>query len=538
MAGNRYWQQDTDGEVTFTEAGKDYLRDAVTNLEGDVYSFAANFSPTIVAAAMARLSRFGGDLRELLLKEFAEQAGQEEALLRRILTQFGDDSVQQLGVVPVVIENASNLVAKQVEWGRLAAYLEQSTRYIYYDVKRRGQYRYCTPDNLPEKLKTTYRKAMDTVFDAYSQLVHQMTEYYQGIDTTPEAERDTPWRIAIRGKACDAARGLLPLATTSTIGVVASGQAIDNMIMHLMSQDLPEAQTLGRQILEEVRKTHAIFFERTDMPKRGQATIAYRQRTRQRLAQLAARLTLAQPASETSATTVELLSYTPQDELELLAHMLFPYVSVDFAALRTLIAGWDNAQRQAVFALYMGERDNRRHKPGRALEVAHYTFELVSEYAVFKDLQRHRLVDALEWQSVSPTLGYAVPQSVVDAGYAESYKQAVQVANDLYDALHKAGFALEAQYATLHAHRLRWKITMNAREAFHFIELRTQPAGYSGYRQLCKQMHDEIARVHPLLAEAMIFVNRTDDDPSVSRLEQNRRADAKLRALGLGGLIE
>lgn len=532
---NRYIRQTPEG-LHITAEGKAYLSEAVTSVDGNVYSFKDKFSPTIIAAAMARLSRFGGDMRELILKEFADQDGQETALLRRVLTQFGDDSVQQLGYVPVVVENASNLLTKQIEWGRLAAYLEQSTRYIYYDAKREGQYRYFIPGHLPAALTAEYRKTMNAIFDNYSRIVHDMTDYYTNTSETPEAERDVAWRIATRGKACDAARGLLPAATTSTVGIVGSGQAIDNLIMHLMSQDLPEAQTVGRQILEEVRKQHAIFFERTDRENRGLATINHKQQTRNRLVQLAQKR-LNSPSRQ-SGKSVTLLSFTPTDEQDLLAHMLYPHTAMSFHDLQVALSTWSTDEKAAAFELYVGERGNRRHKPGRALEVAHYTFELVCDYGAFRDLQRHRMVDALEWQQLSPALGHDVPEAVRSAGLSDSYQQTHQLADALHNKLTKAGYVLEAQYAVLLGSNMRWKVTLNAREAFHLIELRTQPAGHIGYRKIAKQMHDEIAKVHPGLAGAMIFVNRNDDDPATSRLEQARRAQRKLEALGLDGLIE
>lgn len=533
---DKYLTQSETGEVVRTKLGEQYLATRVTNTTGNVYSFYDSISPTIVAAAMARLSRFGGDMRELILKEFAAENGQEEALLRRVLTQFGDDSVQQLGYVSLVVENASNLLTKQIEWGRLAAYLEQSTRYIYYDQQRNGQYRYYTPSNLNAKLTTSYRKQMDQIFHIYSTVVKQMTEWYCQTDETPESERDAAWRIAMRGKACDAARGLLPVATTSTVGIVGSGQAIDNLIMHLQSQELPEAQETATAILQEVRKQHGIFFERTDLPNRGQATVDYKRRTRQHVSTLANKLT--SPDSQPMPATATLLDHSPANELDLIAHMLYSHTHLGYAELHKLLSKWTKAELTSALELYMGVRLNRRHKPGRALEIARYTFEIVCDYGIFRDLQRHRMVDALEWQQLTPNLGYDVPEAIQKAGLSDPYNQAHELSKKLYQQLWKAGFVHEAQYSTLLGHHMRWRVAMNAREAFHFIELRTQPAGHIGYRRLAKMMHDEIAKVHPLLAHAMIFVNRNDDDPSTSRLAQNRAAAAKLKKLGLEGLVE
>ncbi|HXH27369.1 MAG TPA: FAD-dependent thymidylate synthase [Candidatus Acidoferrum sp.] len=533
---NPYIRQ-TEAGSEITPAGTVYLQEIVTNPTGNTYSFYDRYNPKVVAAAMARLSRFGGDMRELILKEFAAQDGQEEMILRRILTQFGDDSVQQLDFLPLVVENASNLMMKHLERGRLAAYLEQSTRYIYYDVKRHGQYRYYTPPYLPAKLAAEYKKAMDQIFDNYSEVVRRLTDHYHQLDTTPEAQRGAPWRIALRGKACDVGRGLLPLATTSTVGIVGSAQAVDSLIMHLMAQDLPEAQAAGQQILEEVRKQHDVFFERTDLPNRGSAISTYKRQTRQRFAALAGRLSAGE-ADRAADIPVRLLGYTPKNELDLLPHMLFPHTQLSLGELTDALKTWPRKDKLAAFDLYMGERLNRRHKPGRALEVAHYDFELVSDYGCFKDLQRHRIVDGLEWQPLGIHLGYDMPQAIIEAGLEDLYRQTVAIADELYQKIKKAGFAEEAQYATLHTHKLRWKLTFNAREAFHLIELRTQPAGHFSYRKLAGQMYDEIARVHPRLAAHMIFVNRNDDDPSMSRLEQAEAAQAKLKLLGLEGLIE
>lgn len=535
---NPYLEEHEDDEPRPTELGQEYLANSVTNTSGNVYSFTDEIDPVIVAAAMARLSRFGGDLRNLLLKEFAGQTDQEKGLLHRVITQFGDDSVQQLATVPLVVENASNLLTKQLEWGRLAAYLEQSTRYIRFDEKVDGRYRYHTPNHLPAGLRDEYEIAMDTIFDNYSTLVRHMLKFYADRDTTPEEERGAAWRIANRGKACDAARGLLPTATTSTVGIVGSAQAIDNMIMHLLSQDLPESQQVGRQILDEVRKRYGIFFERTDMPERGQATSEHKRQTRRNIGRMARKLS--GEVGEAGKFRAELVDYTPKDEYEIIAHMLYPHSTLPLQEIRQQVAEWDEYERTAAVDFYVGNRSNRRHKPGRAFEIPHYTFDLVCDYGAFRDLQRHRMVDALEWQPLSHDLGYIVPDDVAAAGMGILYSHTHQIAQHLHDRLQEAGYADEAQYSTLLGNLMRWKVTMNAREAMHFIELRTQPAGHPGYRWLANLMYSELHRVHPSIAATMTFVNSEHDSPNkISRLDQLYKAQAKMRALGIDdGLIE
>ncbi len=185
---------------------------------------------------MARLSRRGDDMRITILDEFAGAEGKDQKLLQRVITAYGDDSVQQLSGIHFVIENASNLLTKKLEWGRLAAYLEQSTRYIYYDQKDKdGNYKYYTPEHLKPAIKKHYKTQMDTIFDNYSYMVRALTDYIRKNSTVPKAERDAAWNGATRAQACDAIRPVLPVATKSTVGVFASGQALESLIYHLLS---------------------------------------------------------------------------------------------------------------------------------------------------------------------------------------------------------------------------------------------------------------------------------------------------------------
>jgi thymidylate synthase ThyX len=273
-------------------------------------------------------------MRVTILDEFVGVAGKDERLLQRVITAFGDDSVQQLTGIHVVVENASNLLTKKLEWGRLASYLEQSTRYIYYDQKdKKGHYRYFIPRQLTPEIKNQYRLGMDELFDIYSTVVHKLTDYLTTRDTTPTTERDGAWRSAIRAQACDAARPLLPVATTSTVGIFASGQALENLIMHLQSDELQEAQKVGRQLLREARKVIPTFLERADKPDRGGATIAYRANTYTAMQKIAQDY-LPQHYSEGRIPVVDLVDVWPRNELDLVADMLYEHSDLSLRTLR------------------------------------------------------------------------------------------------------------------------------------------------------------------------------------------------------------
>jgi thymidylate synthase ThyX len=194
------------------------------------------------------------------------------------------------------------------------------------------------------------------------------------------------------------------------------------------------------------------------------------------------------------------------------------------------VSDWPYDKKTAVFTAYMGERLNRRNRPGRALEKAHYSWDLLCDYGIFRDLQRHRMVDDLEWQLLTPRYGYDTPALVEEAGLTEQFEACFDLSLKLYSILQQAGHALEAQYATLLGHKMRWKVTYNAREALHLHELRTSPQGHPGYRKLVLQMHEKLAEVHPMMAEAMKFVN-SGEDAELTRLAAERYTQYKLNQL-------
>lgn len=518
------------GRYTITDRGNDYLSAAVTNPTGNVYAFTEQLSPVTVAAAMARLSRRSDDMRITLLDEFAGKLGKDSSLLRRVITAYGDDSVQQLAGIHLVVENASNLLTKKLEWGRLASYLEQSTRYIYFDQKDAdNQYRYHVPAHFKPSLKRQYRAAMDTIFDTYSSMVHSLTDYVRQQSTVPQAERDVAWQGATRAQACDAARAVLPVATRSTVGIFASGQALESLIMHLLSDELLEAQITGQSLLDEARKIVPMFLERADKPERGGALVAYTANTAAGVAKLANDL-LAETHAGSETEPVTLVDYWPRNETNLVSDMLYEHSVLPLKEIQAAANKFSYDQKQNVMQAYMGERLNRRHRPGRALEKAHYSWDLVCDYGIFRDLQRHRMVDDLAWQQLTPRYGYEVPKLIEDAGLVEQFETCFNISLKLHSVLQQSGYALDAQYATLLGHRMRWKITYNAREAFHLHELRTSPQGHPGYRKLIMQMHEKLTEVHPTLGAAMRFVN-SEEDPQLTRLAAERYTQFKLQQL-------
>lgn len=529
---NPYLRKEGD-RLVITEEGYGRLSEIVTDPVGQVYAFNGNLSPVIIAAAMARLSRRAGDMRLTILDEFLLNEGEDaELLIRRVVSEYGDDSVQQLVGVQYVVEGASNLLTKILEKRRFASYLEQSTRYIYFDLKdAEGKFLYYIPE-LKDDVRQIYIQTMDAVFDRYSIMVRGITDYLRKKNPEPADKGERiAWINSTRATACDAVRPVLPAATKSTVGIFASAQSADLMIMDLLSYQLPEARRAGEQILRELRKVIPAFLERTDQPFRGGIITAHRSITREAMRELAKKY-LDYKNPKPLSSDVRLVAFWPDNEMDLVSEMLFEHSGpLSLPEIQEQVAKLDHEKKMEIFRSYVGDRSNRRQRPGRALEKAHFEWEIVGDYGTFRDLQRHRVVDSWEWQNLSPEFGYNVPNLVSEAGFEDDFRACFSLSVKLFSVMSQDNES-QAQYATLFGHRMRYRFIMNLRQLFHFLELRTGPAGHPGYRKICNQMFNILKVVYPISGDGMRFVNQ-GEDPELARLTAERIAQMKLHKLNL-----
>jgi thymidylate synthase ThyX len=537
-------------EERFSADEEALLRRYVTNLDQPVFAL-VNLPEVVKGALFARYSRSPKSLRRLFLDEFVRDldvsgdttldatVGLERAedLYRRVFVEYGDDSVAQLGGVHLACEQASNVLSKVLEWGRLMAYLEQSTRYIAYNQRlANGQYRYYRP---PEILDSPhgarYVGEMDRIFDTYGELLPELQVWVAERLPQQAGDSDFVYRQATRAKSLDALRGLLPAASLSNIGIYGTGQSYEQLLLRMRAHPLPEARSYADLMLVELRKVIPSFLQRVDVVERGGEWTAYLASTRRDTARLVARLWPGdEPGSTPGGPTgadadgdaeVTLLDFDPEGEEKVLTAACFAHLTVSEREAARRVRGLGHDDRVALLRAYVGERRNRRHRPGRAFERTDYRFELVTDYGAFRDLQRHRML-TMEWQPLGIALGYDMPDLVAEAGLGERYDEAVGRAEDLYRSL-RTDFPEQASYAVALAHRIRYVMQLNAREATHLIELRSGPQGHPAYRRVAQQMHRAIAEVagHRALAEAMTFVDHGATD--LERLEPERRAERR-----------
>ncbi len=530
----------------YSDDERKLVEEIVTDADASTYFYTGDQPVELVGASMARTSRTPNDMRRIWLDEFsADGLTNTQGLIQRVVSGYGDDSVQQLVPVQFVTERISNLLTKEVEHPRIGmAYLEQSTRYIFFDQKDAdGNWLYYTPPNLVPETADMYQVAMDAIFETYSELVHLMHEHFKQTRADQRGDlSDVAWNSATKAQACDAVRAMLPVATRSTVAFTGNAQSLENLIMHLNSLELVEAHDLAAQLIEQARRLPylAPFLERVDKPERGLGTAAYRRNTRTAVRELVIDL-LADgiPGKQLSIhseqpASVQLVTYEPRGESEILAWLIYPFVdeySID--DLQKLTDQLSDTDVALLIETYIGKRNNRRHKPNRGIERAHFWWEIVDEYASYRDLQRHRMVDTWQRQPLTTAYGYQIPNEVAEAGERALtlYRSAFKRSEQLFQQLCDWGQWQEAQYATLLGHRMHYSFGTNLRELYHMLELRTQPAGHIGYRNICNEMYRQLSEVYPRFAAGMTFVNTTGETEELTRLAGERATELKLQRL-------
>jgi thymidylate synthase ThyX len=520
---------------SFSDEERTLLAPHFTNLDRPVFAL-VNLPETVKGAMFARYSRYQGTLRRLYLDEFAtgerapafdgDEGERARRLYERIFLGYGDDSVGQLGGAHVACEWVSNVMTKLLQRGRLAAYLEQSTRYIPYHAPM-GEglgYRYWRDPALgPE-----FERAMDFLFETYAYALPRVEAWAGERFPRAEAEPEAAHRRSIRAKALDLLRGLLPAASLSHVGIFATGQAYEQLLLRLHASLLPEARDYARMILSELKAVMPSFVARVERPDRGGEWIAYLEERERAADRWAARLGLDRRRRDEREGPAVRLLYAEGSEDDLLAALLFESASCPEDEARTAVRNLPPDERATLLAELVGERRNRRHRPGRGLEVLRYRFEVVSDYGAFRDLQRHRMLTA-QWQTLGPDLGAGVPEELEQAGVADGYREGLERSRTEHARIVELGRPELAPYALCLGYRIRYVLDMNAREAMHLIELRSGREGHPAYRAVAHAMHTEIARVHPSVAALMTFLDR-DTEPRLERILSEIRTHAKQAA--------
>jgi thymidylate synthase ThyX len=539
-----------------TEREKEILAPYVSDVDAKVFAL-KNLNPEVIGAALARYSRAPTGLKETIVREFLNADGSpNEArgseLIDRVVNKFGDESVAELAVAPLCIEDASNLMTKIIEDCRIGGSpIEESTRYVLYDQKKNGEWRYVRPQSILESgLGGKFLETMEFLFETYAGMVEPMQELFR--KRLPENRfpieveragtiRKAVWdelendgerkahRIAygftIRSAACDVIRCILPACTQANMGLVGNGRFYSGLISKLLTQGLGEGHALAVDMQKALNTQIPTFIKRA-------AKNTYKADNHRNMRKLCALLFAGVPI-ETSGEVVLLEDRPEEQSIHLLASMIFPHVQHSTTQIRQIVKTFSEGQRQEIVATYLGERKSKRDRAGRALESGYpINFDLVAGFAEYRDLQRHRMLTQ-QRQDLGVLLGYSIPEEIIEIGKEEIVQDCFARSEKLHGDLKRAGMEEEAQYVTLFNHFIRWNVGMNLRELGHLAELRTQKAGHPKYRRIVQVMAKQFLKRSPEMEAVLRFVDYNDYDQSIARADQEARTARKSLAAGV-----
>ncbi len=539
----------------FTEEEKRILEPYFTNLDKPIFAFTSKVPEEVVAVLFSKYSRSPHSIRKNFLDlvkdpesgfkgilDSVGSAGSNDAFaaaltkardfFRRILVEYGDDSVGELGMAHIACEDVSQIAAKAIESARLTSPLEKSTRYVVFD---KGKY-HKPSAIMNSKFRAEYAALCDELFETYSGEIEPTKAFVR--EKWPIAEFDfngrkisqmtdeaeikrtrTAYESSVRAKALDVLRYYLPAATVTNIGITANGRAFEYLISKLLSDELEEIREIGKLMHDELSKVIPSLVKRAAPSnylietKKGMRTFA--------AAKLSGMKIKKQP-------TVTLVKYEKNAEVDVVAAALYQFSHHPLSQLQKAAKKMTAEERMKAIDEYMGRRSNRRERPLRAAEAAYYQFDVLSDYGAYRDLQRHRVMTQIP-QLLTVEHGYDTPPEIIEAGFGSQFSKCMKKAAAVYRKI-AAEMPLEAQYAVPLAYRIRYIMQFNLREAYHFIELRSTPQGHPSYRRVVQEMFRQIQAVHPTLVHYMKFVNMDEMD-ALGRLKSELRTQEKLDAL-------
>lgn len=532
-------------EESLTEQEGCLLQPFVTNLDRSVFGL-RNLPEVVKGALFSRYSRSDKGLRRILLDEFikapeADFTGivgqvannnvnqlvaiqQAEAFYDRVLIGYGDDSVAELGGAHIACEGISNIAAKALEDSRLGiSPLEKSTRYVPFDRKINGRYRYCRESSIMASSHAErYEATLDHLFDTYTTLIAPLLNWVQTHTPEDTTTSERAYNNATRAKTLDLLRGLLPMATLTNVGLFGNGRAFEYLLVKLAASPHEEVRGLGISMQQELDQMIPSFVKRAKT-ERGAQYAQYLQTNCERTELLAQKL-LGQVESA-STSTVQLVEYDPDAEIKVVAAILYPHTDLTFEQIKEYVTGLSITERVEIISTYVGERESRFHRPGRAFEETYYTFDVLADIGAYRDLHRHRVLTQ-ERQHYSVRHGYEVPIELEAANLGESYRRALDYAAETTDLI-SLDLPDAAQYVVPFAYRMRWRIKLNLREVYHLVELRSSRQGHPSYRIIAQEMHRILNAVHPALIANMHFVDL--NEYALERLATEQRIDTKLK---------
>lgn len=527
----------------YTEFEKKILLEHFSNVDDSVFAIT---TPKQVdrGALMSRYSRSDKSMRRIFLDEFLSNENRGEEFYNKVLIEYGDDSVAELGIAQIAIEGVSNIAVKKIEDRRIGlSYLEKSSRYVAWDKKVDGKFKfYLEPAIMSSKFADAYLQSCNLDFEIYSKNIQPMINYirekepidnlkfkdsqtgnevsFSKLKTEQDIKSATSiYNATTKAKALDILRSLLPASTLTNVGISGNGRAFEYLLTILFGSELAEEQLLAKKIKAQLDTTIKSFVRRST-DEYGIAMQNYLKSMRKTSAKLAKKHAL-----NTGGAQVKLVSYEPESKAQdkIVAALLYEYNGAPFYRILKHVKKLNRKEKSQIITNFVKLRKNRRHRPPRAFEMTNYTFDIVGNFGMFRDLHRHRVL-TLQRQLLTTDHGYTTPKEIIELGIKSEFEECMRTAKSVFDSMRNT-YPHQAQYVVNFAYNYPFFINLNLREATHLIELRTIRQGHTDYRRVAQKMFYAINKVHPDLSRIIKFVDLRSYD--LERFESEKKIEEK-----------
>lgn len=499
-------------------------------------------------ALMSRYSRSTKSMRRVFLDEFLNNPDRGREFYERVLTEYGDDSVAELGTAQVGIEGISNMAVRKIEDRRIGlSFLEKSSRYVSWEAKSDGRYAYYRGPDISESIhEKIYEEACDFSFDTYARCIPAVRAYLEEAypiadfpfrDSRDSAEKpfskltvesdikmaERAYKRAAKSMTFDLLRGLLPASTLTNLGVTGNGRAFEYLISILNSSQLREERAVGKDLAEELGPAMGPFIKR--------AGEKYGRQLEEYLVKL--RRASEPPVCDLPPVTEGVVRLVSCDEQQdamnmVVAGLLYENGVYTFGNLLDVVKTMPHGDKRAIVLRFAGLRENRRQRPPRAFETVSYVFDMVNNFGMFRDMHRHRVL-TLQRQLLGTKHGFDLPPDLEKAGCSGEFVECMRRSRDAYDKM--AGTdPVMAQYVVNFAYRYQYVMSVNLRELCHLVELRTLPQGHQDYREAARRMFEQVSDAHPDLSRIIKFADT--GKYYMGRIASEKRTLSKLLGTG------
>jgi len=526
------------------------LSDHFSNTKDNVFAI---ITPRQVdrGALMSRYSRTNKSMRRIFLDEFLKNKNRGEEFYDRVLLEYGDDSVAELGEAQIAIEGLSNIAVKKIEDRRIGlSYLEKSSRYVTWNKKENGKYRFYRDEKIMNsKFANMYEDSCNLSFEVYSKNIEPMVNYirekypiekYSFKDSTDKKEKlfaklkdekdiksaNMIYRGSTKAKALDILRGLLPASTLTNVGITGNGRAFEYLLTVLGASELDEEQKLASKIKKELDSTIKSFVRRAD-DKYGKAFQKYLRDVKNKSRSIALKEIKSMPITGTITKLTDYESEKNALDKIITSIMYEQSPSTSYQNIMQQVKKISKEKKIKIIKEFTKIRTNRRHRPSRAFENIYYTFDLCNNFGMFRDFHRHRAL-TLERQLLTTDHGFVLPNEIKTLGLEKDFKECMKNTKDTFEKIRKK-YPEQSQYVVNFAYNYPYFMKLNLREACHLIELRTIPQGHIDYRRVAQQMYKQINKVHPNLSQIIKFVDLKEYD--LERFESEKRTEEKRKKL-------